>query len=390
MNAEQWVKAAPGIKTGSSPLARFWNDMVGVLVSPKFQLAAIRERNIVWESLLLLFIGFLIAFEWMGGIYFRRDPFPAYSLLVSVLFAVGLVLFHVATVHWAARLLGGGGSYRSLLSIYGFANVPKGLVFGLLLALVLIAPAGLVKFVSAHHLTALLIMLPLIIPAVVGSFVLKILSLRVAYGIRDAKCVGVLILSSMLFGIVVVLPLVLLVAGSMRVSLREITPYLQSRYDVAEAPNLSFNVPLDLVSFRLREPVRFELVSVPPRDRLQNGSRSSRAKALRQSLSFRAPEQKLVRVVGAAGDRVAVRNGRVWLNGSELSEDYRAVENSELNIPEVSVPARHIFVLADDRRFDASKIPSGAIPLSSVVGRPIIKKYPFGWLFWKPEIFRNE
>jgi len=388
MNAEQWVKSVPAVKTGNAPLERFWKDMVGVLVSPKLQLAAIRDRAIVWESFLLLFIAFLIAFEWIGGVYFRQDPFPAYSILVSVLFAAGAMLLNVATIHWMARLLGGGGTFRGLLSVYGFANLPKGLVFGLLLAIVLIVPADVVRFVGEHHLSALLIALPLVLPAVVWNFILKILSLRAAYGIRDAKCVATLLLSTIIFGIAVVLPL-LAVTGSMRVHLRDIAPYLQSRYGAEQAPDLSINVPLDLLSFRLRTPSRFELVSVPPRDRLQNAADSRGAKAIRQSLSLRAPEQKLVRVVGTAGDRVAVRGGKVWLNGSEVSDDYVAVANPELNISEALVPSGHVFVLSDDRTFDSSKVPSGPIPVSSITGRPIIRKYLFGWLFWKPEIFRT-
>jgi len=114
------------------------------------------------------------------------------------------------------------------------------------------------------------------------------------------------------------------------------------------------------------------------------------------------------RVIGLPGDRIGVRNGRVWLNGAPLDvrpagtgesevEDgsviaaaryietlpggrehpiFKLVRHSELdNTPDVVVPPDHVFVMGDNRDNSAdSRIPVraggvGLLPTDDLVGR---------------------
>jgi len=114
------------------------------------------------------------------------------------------------------------------------------------------------------------------------------------------------------------------------------------------------------------------------------------------------------RVIGLPGDRIGVRNGRVWLNGEPLDvrpagtgesevEDgsviaaaryietlpggrehpiFKLVRHSELdNTPEVVVPPGHVFVMGDNRDNSAdSRVPVraggvGLLPTDDLVGR---------------------
>jgi signal peptidase I len=114
------------------------------------------------------------------------------------------------------------------------------------------------------------------------------------------------------------------------------------------------------------------------------------------------------RVVGLPGDRIAMRNGQLWINGAAVplkadgagpmeTEDgsrqttarfietlpggrqhtiFKAAGFDPLdNIPELTVPAGHLFVLGDNRDYSAdSRVPVraggvGLLPVSDLVGR---------------------
>jgi signal peptidase I len=77
------------------------------------------------------------------------------------------------------------------------------------------------------------------------------------------------------------------------------------------------------------------------------------------------------RVIGVPGDRIAIRGGKVFRDGKELTEEY-AAKLARDEAEEIVVPADHIYVLNDARRATGSPGADsrrlGPIPVGSIVG----------------------
>jgi signal peptidase I len=79
------------------------------------------------------------------------------------------------------------------------------------------------------------------------------------------------------------------------------------------------------------------------------------------------------RVVAVEGDRIAVRNGGVVVNGMAVMEPFIASKMpGVLQIPETQVPSGHVFVLGDNRSIPLEQgemLGTGLVRVSSVIGR---------------------
>src|SRR5207244_12368612 len=75
------------------------------------------------------------------------------------------------------------------------------------------------------------------------------------------------------------------------------------------------------------------------------------------------------RVIGIAGDHVRIEDGRVYLNGKMLAEDYvpRAYED-ERSYPEIVVPADSYFVLGDHRSLSNDRRDVGPVESRYICG----------------------
>jgi signal peptidase I len=93
-------------------------------------------------------------------------------------------------------------------------------------------------------------------------------------------------------------------------------------------------------------------------------------------------EDYIKRVIALPGETVETRNGEVWINGKPLHEPYlsaRAMANPGLAIPvPVKVPAGELWVMGDNRGFSQDSRYFGPIRQSKVVGRAILRIWPFG------------
>lgn len=91
------------------------------------------------------------------------------------------------------------------------------------------------------------------------------------------------------------------------------------------------------------------------------------------------------RVIGIGGDTVAIIDGKVYLNGKVLEEDY-IEEGSYTHVYSENyweVPEGYVFVLGDNREEGASKDSRyfGCVPLESIKGIVNFRYYPFNERF---------
>jgi signal peptidase I len=74
------------------------------------------------------------------------------------------------------------------------------------------------------------------------------------------------------------------------------------------------------------------------------------------------------RVVALAGERVSFRDGAVYVDGRRLVEPYASGPTDPVGSAEVSVPARHVFVLGDNRAQSCDSRVWGPLSVRRVVG----------------------
>ena len=90
------------------------------------------------------------------------------------------------------------------------------------------------------------------------------------------------------------------------------------------------------------------------------------------------------RVIGVGGDTVEVRDGQVFVNGAVLDEPYLfrnlagVIEPTEAgDQARWVVPEGELFVMGDHRQMSEDSRVFGAIPVSSVIGRGVVRYWPF-------------
>jgi signal peptidase I len=83
------------------------------------------------------------------------------------------------------------------------------------------------------------------------------------------------------------------------------------------------------------------------------------------------------RVIGIAGDHVRIEDGRVYLNGKQLVEDYvpRAYEDDR-SYPDVMVPPDSYFVLGDHRSLSNDSRDFGPVEASFIYGKAVFGYWP--------------
>jgi signal peptidase I len=88
------------------------------------------------------------------------------------------------------------------------------------------------------------------------------------------------------------------------------------------------------------------------------------------------PDAALVkRVVAGPGDRVEVRDGVLWRNGTALGGDWGR-EPMNYALAEFTIPAGHVMVLGDNRNASLDSHLWGPLPLDRVVGTAVWRYWP--------------
>ena len=91
------------------------------------------------------------------------------------------------------------------------------------------------------------------------------------------------------------------------------------------------------------------------------------------------------RVIGLPGDRIELRNGKVFVNGAVIEEAYiyaddgvrQPTEPNPGGLSEWLVPEGQLFVMGDHRQNSADSRTFGPIEIDHVIGRAWLRYWPF-------------
>jgi signal peptidase I len=95
-------------------------------------------------------------------------------------------------------------------------------------------------------------------------------------------------------------------------------------------------------------------------------------------------EPFIKRVIGLPGDRIEVKDGKVYVNGTALDEPYVFTERgirqptnpTAAGSSEWLVPAGELFVMGDHRKASADSRTFGPVEISQVIGRAWLRYWP--------------
>jgi signal peptidase I len=88
------------------------------------------------------------------------------------------------------------------------------------------------------------------------------------------------------------------------------------------------------------------------------------------------------RVIGLAGDQIEIINGKVYLNGSELNEDYLPAKTLTFgddflqSNTKYTVPAGDVFVMGDNRKNSSDSRYFGPVKQKDIQGKVFIRVFP--------------
>lgn len=83
------------------------------------------------------------------------------------------------------------------------------------------------------------------------------------------------------------------------------------------------------------------------------------------------------RVIAVGGERLAIKDGSVYINGKKLDEPY-IPEPINADMDELTVPEGSVFLMGDNRNNSTDSRVVGAIPLNMVEGRAYSLIWPLG------------
>jgi signal peptidase I len=84
----------------------------------------------------------------------------------------------------------------------------------------------------------------------------------------------------------------------------------------------------------------------------------------------------LKRVIGLPGETLEVHDGKVLINGTELSEPYLN-EPMRVNSPKRQIEPDHYFVMGDSRNNSSDSRSFGTVDIFDIIGRATFVYYPF-------------
>ena len=85
------------------------------------------------------------------------------------------------------------------------------------------------------------------------------------------------------------------------------------------------------------------------------------------------------RIIGVAGDKVVIKDGKVYLNDKLLDETYLSEGMDTTGDVDIEVPEGKLFVLGDNREvsLDSRYEQVGLVDVNDVEGKVLVRLYPF-------------
>ena len=127
-------------------------------------------------------------------------------------------------------------------------------------------------------------------------------------------------------------------------------------YGQSMEPTLHTNdrIIIEKISYRLHPPRRGDIVVVRV---------DSRANPL------------IKRIVGLPGETIAIHDGKVFINGRALEEDYLPTPTAGY-LPPTRIPLMHYFVLGDNRQASSDSRYFGPVSRDAILGRAFFRYWP--------------
>lgn len=122
------------------------------------------------------------------------------------------------------------------------------------------------------------------------------------------------------------------------------------------------NLIVDKLTYRLREPKRFEIIVFP--------------------YQYASNTYYIKRIIGLPGETVKIdEDGTIYIDGEVLKEDYgkETIRDAGLAAEEITLGDDEYFVLGDNRNDSADSrfVSVGNIKRETIIGRAWIRIYPF-------------
>ncbi|MGC1396137.1 MAG: signal peptidase I [Coleofasciculaceae cyanobacterium] len=127
-------------------------------------------------------------------------------------------------------------------------------------------------------------------------------------------------------------------------------------------PTLQINdrLIIDKISYNFRKPDRGDIIVFNPTDTLKQQN-------------FK--DAFIKRLIGLPGDKVEVKEGKVYVNNQLLKENY-IEEKPNYNFGPVTVPPDQFLVLGDNRNNSYDSHYWGFVPRDRIIGRAVVRFWP--------------